>query len=149
MSALEFFVPGTPVGQPRPRARVVNIPGQRPRAQVYDARGKSQTFRQRLMVVVSENYDGPPLDGALEVHILAFFPRPKSMVWRRRPMPRTPKHTKPDLDNVVKAVEDALEGVLWTNDAQIARLVAEKVWLAGEGERPGVRIQVAPLGVVS
>jgi Holliday junction resolvase RusA-like endonuclease len=36
-------------------------------------------------------------------------------------------HTKrPDLDNLVKSVKDALTGVIWKDDAQIIRLTAEK-----------------------
>jgi Holliday junction resolvase RusA-like endonuclease len=36
-------------------------------------------------------------------------------------------HTmRPDLDNLVKSVKDALTGVIWKDDAQIIRLVAEK-----------------------
>jgi Holliday junction resolvase RusA-like endonuclease len=36
-------------------------------------------------------------------------------------------HTKrPDLDNLVKSVKDALTGIIWKDDAQIIRLTAEK-----------------------
>jgi Holliday junction resolvase RusA-like endonuclease len=37
--------------------------------------------------------------------------------------------TKPDLDNYIKAVCDAL----WGNDSAIAKIIAEKIWCEGSG----------------
>lgn len=37
---------------------------------------------------------------------------------------------KPDLDNVVKLIGDALNGIAWLDDAQIARVTAAKAYAA-------------------
>lgn len=37
-----------------------------------------------------------------------------------------PHRTKPDLDNLVKFINDALNGVLWEDDAQISITVSHK-----------------------
>ena len=40
------------------------------------------------------------------------------------------RHTqKPDVDNLVKLIKDALNGVVWWDDAQVDQETAQKVWL--------------------
>jgi hypothetical protein len=51
-----------------------------------------------------------PADGPLTVRITFIMPRPKNKVWKQKPMPRYCHIKKPDLDNLVKAVLDALNG---------------------------------------
>ena len=48
---------------------------------------------------------------------------------------------RPDLDNLVKALTDACNGIVWRDDAQIVRLMAEKRY----GEQPGAVVSVIPL----
>ncbi len=60
--------------------------------------------------------------------------RPKSVSAKKRPDPIT----RPDLDNLVKAVKDALNGVLWRDDSQVIELEAKKIY----GNPPGVEIEV-------
>src|SRR3989304_3260779 len=56
-----------------------------------------------------------PLAMALTFHL----PRPRSLP------KRITEHTKrPDLDNLVKAIKDALRGIVYHDDAQIVRLTA-------------------------
>jgi crossover junction endodeoxyribonuclease RusA len=51
---------------------------------------------------------------------------------------------KPDLDKLTRSILDALTGVVLDDDAQIVRLLAEKVY-ARTGERPGVEVTVEAL----
>ena len=46
-----------------------------------------------------------------------------------------------DVDNVAKAVLDALNGVFWRDDRQVVRLTSEKF----EGERARIAVLVRPL----
>jgi Holliday junction resolvase RusA-like endonuclease len=59
-------------------------------------------------------------------------------------MPRLHKDSKPDSDNVYKAATDALNGLLWIDDAQIAKSVIEKIIAAGD-EQPRTEIVVSKL----
>ncbi len=61
------------------------------------------------------------IDGPVEVECTFYRPRPKS--WpKRRQLPST----SPDIDKLVRAVGDALEGVLYRNDGQTVDLIARK-----------------------
>lgn len=53
-----------------------------------------------------------------------------------------PKMTRPDLSNYVKLLEDALNGIAWEDDGQIAKIGAAKLWAAGP---PFTRVTVYPL----
>lgn len=46
---------------------------------------------------------------------------------------------RPDMDNMLKLVKDALQGLLFADDAQLARIVMEKQHVA-EYEQPALKI---------
>lgn len=54
------------------------------------------------------------------------------------PKGRTLPSVKPDLDNYVKSVTDAGNGVLWKDDGQICWILAEKIY----GQPPGIELIV-------
>jgi Holliday junction resolvase RusA-like endonuclease len=55
--------------------------------------------------------------------------------------PEAPTHPagKPDTDKLIRAVLDALTGLVWRDDAQVVDILARKVY----GERPGAEITVS------
>mgnify|MGYP001586514768 CR=1 FL=1 len=73
-----------------------------------------------------------PLEGPLQLSVVFCFRRPKSWPKAQRDAVdngHEPMHVgKPDLDNLVKLVQDAGNGILWRDDAQIVRLEAIKVY---------------------
>lgn len=81
------------------------------------------------------------LDGPLEAVLEMRFPVPAS--WskakRARALAGVGWHTsKPDADNVAKAVLDACNGVVFRDDSQIVILTATKEF----SETPGVRVVI-------
>lgn len=87
----------------------------------------------------------PPWDGPIRVDLEFRFPRPLAHYrgGRRgtdRLRPDAPKLVvkRPDLDKLARAVLDALTGVVWLDDAQVARLSAWKYY----DEAPNVFICV-------
>lgn len=69
---------------------------------------------------------------------------PKSMSRKRQYqalMGEVRPTTKPDLDNLLKSVKDALNGVAYVDDSQIVTITAEKAY----GEQPKTIIQVTAL----
>ena len=66
------------------------------------------------------------------------------MVWKKRDMPRVRHTKKPDADNLIKGVWDALDGIVWRDDTQICVVIAEK-WIAAGDEQPHVIIELEAL----
>lgn len=82
----------------------------------------TRQFENALRILARSEYKGKPLDEPLEIWLTFAFRKPKR--------PKFPRHAvKPDLDNLVKAITDALEGILWVNDSRIHLLVAKKMYL--------------------
>jgi Holliday junction resolvase RusA-like endonuclease len=86
-----------------------------------------------------------PLDGPLRVRARFAFSLPKSQ-WRKKTPREASYHIKrPDLDNLLKGVLDACEGVVFHRDAEISRVVMDKITVA-QGEGPYVAVLFETLG---
>lgn len=76
----------------------------------------------------------PPLDGPVEAHMTFVLPRPKGHYGTGRNArvlkPSAPLYPagKPDLDKLARSTSDALTGIVWHDDAQVARSVLAKVY---------------------
>jgi Holliday junction resolvase RusA-like endonuclease len=77
--------------------------------------------------------------GAVRLSVAFFLPRPKSLPRREV------AHTKsPDLDKFVRAIQDALTGVIFRDDAQVVELIAMKRYAAAaETAHADVRIEAS------
>lgn len=80
-------------------------------------------------------------DRALLVGAEFRLARPASVTERKRPMPSV----KPDLDKLVRASLDPLQGLVFDEDSRIVVTVAHKRY-ALPGEAPGATLLVAELG---
>lgn len=92
----------------------------------------------------------PPWPGPLRVMLEFYFPRPlKHYRGNKRGKPLrqdAPKYVsrRPDLDKLVRAVLDALTGVVWLDDAQVAHVIASKTYV-DEGDGPHAYIEAQRL----
>lgn len=73
------------------------------------------------------------------------FARPKNVA-KKLGTGRMLHTVKPDRDNLAKAVQDALNGIVYRDDAQICDGVIRK-FRAAEGEQPHVKIELIELEV--
>lgn len=139
MPEIAFTVPGVPVPQPRPRACIRGS-----HASVYGAKSDHavHAFKATCRLAARQAYRGEPLSTPLVLSLVFVLPRPQGMRWERKPMPRVPHQTKPDLDNLYKSTVDALTGLLWLDDKQIYRDETSK-WIAAGDEQPHVRVRVS------
>jgi Holliday junction resolvase RusA-like endonuclease len=132
MHAVTFTVAGQPVPQPRPR---VSTAGGFARAYVP---GKHPVHAYRKAIAVAAQAAGLTQTGeVLNVVIDAVFERPKSHLRKSGVRPDAPRLPRPDVDNLAKAVLDALQDVMG-DDSLVGRLVVEKSY--GPEARTTVRV---------
>ena len=136
---LQFVVEGPPQGKARPRF-VRTRTGMR----TYTL-DKTKSYEAQIGFVARGALAGAPmLAGALEVAVSAHYPIPAS--WSKRKRAQALRNeirptVKPDLDNVVKAVLDALNGVAYVDDCQVVDSHGRKSY----SERPSLLVQVFEL----
>lgn len=144
--ALQFIVPAVPVAQPRQRHRIVRGKGGKVFASNYTPKTDPvNAFKATCQMAAERAHKGPPLQGALVVDFVFVMPRPRAKVWKTKPMPRYPHTGTPDRDNLIKSVQDALNGLVWADDAQIFSGDVSK-WVAAGDEKPHVEITVREYG---
>lgn len=128
---MELWVEGIPEAQARPR---VFFGGGRPRA--YSPRS---AWRDRVARAARLARPQAPFDGPLSLKIEFFFPRLASA---RKDTIGGWKATRPDLDNLIKGVMDALtDAGWWAEDSRVAAVEAYKVYTK-VGRATGARIIV-------
>ena len=130
--AITFCVPGDPVPQPRPR---VSTRGGFARAYVpkdHPVHAYRQAIAYHAKAAGLAETTEP-----LNVVIDAVFVRPKSHANKAGVKPTAPRLPRPDVDNIGKAVLDALQDVVG-DDTNVFRLVVEKSY--GAEARTTVRV---------
>ena len=141
MDAIEFTVPTIPIAQPRQRVAVV---AGRPRTYT-PTKAPVNAFKAAVQLAAQGAYDGPPLDGPLSLEVAFVLPRPQSRIWKSKPMPREPHVKRPDGDNLLKSLKDALSGLLWRDDCQVWHVDQTKFVAAGN-EQPHVWMRLEKHG---
>lgn len=140
----QIRIAGVPKAQPRVKARGFKV-GKSVRVHIYTpdtANDWKEAIRDGVREVGVSSF---PPHTSLEVQLLFDMPRPRSHFGSRLGEPYlktdSPKDptTKPDLDNLTKAVWDALNGIIWHDDSNITRTVQEKNYTEGD---PGLTIHV-------
>jgi Holliday junction resolvase RusA-like endonuclease len=130
--AVTFTIPGEPVPQPRPR---VSTRGGFARA--YVPKEHPVHAYRKAIAEAADEAGLVAQDEPLNVVIDAVFARPKSHLTKTGVKPTAPRLPRPDVDNIAKAVLDALQDVMG-DDTNVARLVVEKSY--GQEARTTVRI---------
>ena len=120
---IDMELPCNPRGKQRPR--VVNGKAYTPK----ETRGYEDWIRLHAHNAMRlKGYE--TLDGPLEMQIDLYFTMPVSWNAQRQKQAKAEWWVvgRVDLDNAVKAVCDALNGICYRDDAQIAVLHASKSW---------------------
>lgn len=133
---IAFTIPGQPVGKGRPRmSRRAGF------ARLYTPE-KTASYESRVaMAGHMAMGDCSVLDGPVAVRLDIQVQIPAS--WSKKKQAaalagQIHPTTKPDIDNVEKAVFDGLNGVVWKDDVQVVEVSKRKRY----GEQPGVVVEV-------
>lgn len=133
---IEFTIDGEAQAQGRPRAGKTRYG----KTIVYDP-DNSRNYKEYVRMVASQHKPTKPLTGCLDVEIVVYKTIPKSMAQYKaqeaRDGTRRPT-TKPDIDNVVKGITDAMNSIIYKDDSQIVSLRASKFY----SDSPRVEVTV-------
>jgi Holliday junction resolvase RusA-like endonuclease len=118
---LEFTIPAPPAGKERPRFDSRSNRTYTPR--------KTRDYEELVLWSYRSKYGSRQLAGTINAAIAAYFAIPAS--WSKARKERAIRGeinptSKPDADNIAKAVLDALNGAAYRDDAAVARLTVTK-----------------------
>lgn len=135
---IRFTVPGQPVGKARPRiGRAGGF------SRMYTPE-KTVSYESLVGWTAAQAMAGRALlEGAVAVRLDIRVQIPASWSKKKQDLARCGgcwPVSKPDIDNVEKAIFDGLNGVVWKDDVQVVEVTKAKRY----GEQPGVEVQVWP-----
>ncbi len=120
------------------------MPAPRPRVTKFGTYNDPRyTAYKQAVALQCRRYFKEPISGAVKMELVFQFKTPKSWSKKRQAEAiRRGYHTqKPDGDNLEKGIKDALNGIAYIDDAQVAEVNKVKVW----GDRDMILIDISSL----
>ncbi|MFT9495843.1 RusA family crossover junction endodeoxyribonuclease [Anaerosolibacter sp.] len=117
-----FKIPGEPVAKARPRITGKGI--------AYTPK-KTVNYENLVKEIYMITYGQTMLEGELAIDLKLYFQIPKSASKKKKDDMEAGEirpTKKPDLDNVLKAITDSLNGIAYGDDSQIVRATVEKYY---------------------
>lgn len=114
---IEFTVPGRPVPAVRMTRRSKWVD---PQAQ------RHLEYKEFVGWIAKQAYKGEPLTGDVAVRFTFYL---------------KPKGRRPDLSNLSKMIEDALNKIVWKDDVQVAHSEATRIFSESEPERVEIVVE--------
>jgi len=122
MNRINFTIPGPPKG--KQRARTLKTGFSYTPKETVQYENLVKTCCQTVMSC-------PPMQEMVQVGVLAYYPIPKSASKKKRADMESGKLrpiVKPDLDNIMKVVCDALNQIAYRDDSQIVAAYLAKMY---------------------
>lgn len=139
LQPVQFVVPGEAVGKGRPRLSTMNGI-----TRMHST--KRSISYEGLVAMAGTNamagrslLEGPVM---VEMRIVVSIPKSGTKKFKAQALAgEVFPAKKPDMDNVIKAIYDGLNGVVWKDDVQVVDAFVRKRY----GEVPGVHVRIVPL----
>jgi Holliday junction resolvase RusA-like endonuclease len=124
IKVLAFEVPGPPVAKGRARSVIRNG-----RIGHYTPE-KTERYENLVCMAAKLAMQGrSPVTNAVTLRVDAYMPIPASWSKKKRDRARSIEHiTRPDLDNIIKAIKDGCNQVVWRDDSQVTAIEARKFY---------------------
>ena len=126
---MDFIINGKPQGKQRPRFSRIS-------KTVYTPTKTAKYEKQIAKAYTDSGGKCIPADCYVSVSVSAFFPVPKSYSKKKREdclERRLRPDKKPDMDNILKVVLDALNRVAYVDDKQVVELIGRKYYTESDG----------------
>ena len=120
VGSYELWIPGRPVPLARARGKAGGRPFDPKRNRLHKAKILKAFNELKLRVC--------PWPGPVRLHLYFLYEPEKTVYWEGKDCTGDP-----DLDNLIKAVQDALNTHLWEDDNQIIGVLAEKAYHPSPG----------------
>lgn len=133
---MTFIIPGTPVAKGRPRMG---------RFGTYTPE-KTVAYESLVQLAYMQRCENKRLEGPLRAEVRLYFPIPKSETKgnaRKMSSGEIRPAKRPDLDNCLKAIFDALNGIAYDDDSQIVSVTCEKYY----GKEPRAVVGVEEMAI--
>ena len=118
---------------------------------MYEANKKLDPWRKKIAKEASDVMEAvghEPMIGPCKINLNFYFPRPKShsnaLGVIKASAPEY-KQSKPDLDKLIRAVGDALTGIVVKDDSQFVQIEAAKFYTGQDRQPAGVSILIREL----
>jgi Holliday junction resolvase RusA-like endonuclease len=136
-----FTIPGPPQGKARPRVSK--------NGHVYTPQ-KTRDYERHIRDSWAEQCPHVPLTGAVRVQVIAYFPWAKS--WTKAKKQAAADGVifptgRPDADNILKIVCDALNGLAWVDDSRCVVKEVRKKYAVGQ--EPHVDVEYKEIGLAA
>lgn len=122
---IQFTIYGEPIAQGRPRASTING-----NVKMYDPE-KSRDYKDYVRLAAREFSPASLLESALGIQVIVYRSMPKKYSNSKVKSQQAEDGlilptTKPDADNYLKGIKDALKSVIWKDDSQIVDAMVRK-----------------------
>lgn len=142
---VSFIVPGEAVGKGRPRVRMLGAkPGKKPVPMLYTP-AETKAYEDLIARYAAASMQGRELitgpvlvELKIAVGIAQSWSKKKTAAALAGQVMPT---KKPDADNVLKAICDGINGIVFRDDVQVVNVSMSKRF----AEKPGVLVRVVPL----
>lgn len=138
---ITFIVPGAPIGKGRPRVTTIGgFARMYTPAKTVSYEGLVAHAAQSAM----QQGEHALIEGPVCIELLIACAVPASWSQKRQRMALSGQiipTTKPDADNIIKAICDGCNGVVWRDDVQ----AADGLWRKRYRATPGVWVTITPL----
>lgn len=132
----EFQVAGDP--KPQPRGRAFHLNG---KARIYNP-ATAEGWKSQIAMAAQHHAPEAALEGPVGLNVEFRFDRPQRLRKKKTPKTEIPHCSRPDCDNLAKAVLDTLTQLgWWEDDDQVCTLNVRKVY-RGVDQTVGARICV-------
>lgn len=129
-------------------AKITPRPKARPRASRSGGRvhkdRKTANWEREFAFLVNDRSPRRPLEGPLRLVVLFVMPRPKRLNRKKDPDGLVWTTAKPDVSNMIKAVEDSLQPTWYLDDSQLVQVEGFKCY-AERGGDPRVEFWISRL----
>jgi Holliday junction resolvase RusA-like endonuclease len=143
--SIEFIIQGNPKPKGRPRFTKSGI--------AYTDKNTKAAESHVMTLASASMKNTKPYEGPVMIGLDFYMPIPVSYSKEYQAKAKSGQefpikhksHINPDIDNMIKLIMDALNGVCWEDDSQICSITANKLYCQGENPRTEVFIsQIRP-----